>query len=613
MLRLELLAPAKDKAVGIAAIDCGADAVYIAGPAWGNRKAAGNSIEDIRELCAYAHRFGVKIYLTVNTLIYPDEWPAVHSMMLQAQDAGVDAFIIREPRLLEFSDISVPMHASTQCSILTPRRARELEEAGCSRLILERGLSLEDIHAIRAAVDCELEFFVHGALCVCYSGECRLSEYLDGRSADRGECIQACRSLYDLEDASGKVLVRDKALLSMRDFKLLDRLEDLAEAGICSFKIEGRLKNASYVKNVVREYSLALDALVQKYPERYRRASFGHVSGGFKPDSNRTFNRGYTSWWLDGKRGRWSAMDSANGEYIGEIQSVKPSGSGLVLDIRPAGGGLSLANGDGFAFTSRGGTVVGFRGDRCEGTRIWCKRIEGLRPGVKLWRNISAAFEREVEASHPRREILVDVDVKVSGSFVVELRAAAEDGRSALSRFNADVERAENRERAAAMLQEQLSKRSGEYLFRVRSLDAAGPLPLLSASTINSMRRLLAEDFADSSVGVPLSENCATLGTIRGRGPQAERSGRGRVATFSESGTPAEGLAAAPLMRTRYCVRYELGMCPKYQGAKPSGPLFLVNNGRRLALGFDCARCEMTVTAPDRSQSRPRGGSAESV
>ena len=514
-----------------------------------------------------------------------------------AQEAGVDAFIVQDVAVTQWDDITVPLHASTQCAIRTPEDARFYESLGFSRLVIERETSMETLREIRKAVGCELEFFVHGALCVCYSGECRLSEYLDGRSADRGECIQACRSLYDLEDASGKVLVRDKALLSMRDFKLLDRLEDLAEAGICSFKIEGRLKNASYVKNVVREYSLALDALVQKYPERYRRASFGQVSGGFKPDSNRTFNRGYTTWWLDGKRGRWSAMDSANGEYIGEIQSVKPSGSGLVLDIRPAGGGLSLANGDGFAFTSRGGTVVGFRGDRCEGTRIWCKRIEGLRPGVKLWRNISAAFEREVEASHPRREILVDVDVKVSGSFVVELRAASEDGRSALSRFNADVERAENRERAAAMLQEQLSKRSGEYLFRVRSLDAAGPLPLLSASTINSMRRLLAEDLASGEVqAIPLS-----------------KTGRGRVATFSESGTPAEGFAAEPLMRTRYCVRYELGMCPKYQGAKPSGPLFLVNNGRRLALGFDCARCEMTVTAPDRSQSRPKGGSAESV
>ena len=227
MLELELLSPAKDKAVGIAAIDCGADAVYIAGPGWGNRKAAGNSIDDIRELCTYAHRFGVRIYLTVNTIIYPDEWPAVHSMMLEAQDAGVDAFIIREERLLSLPDIRVPMHASTQCAIRTPEAARRFEALGCSRIILERALSLQEVRAIREAVSCELEFFVHGALCVCYSGDCRLSEYLDGRSADRGDCIQACRSLYDLVDESGRTLVRGRALLSMRDFKLLDRLEDL--------------------------------------------------------------------------------------------------------------------------------------------------------------------------------------------------------------------------------------------------------------------------------------------------------------------------------------------------------------------------------------------------
>ncbi len=604
MLPLELLSPAKDKAVGIAAIDCGADAVYIAGPAWGNRKAAGNSIEDIRELCAYAHRFGVRIYLTVNTLIYPDEWTAVHGMMLEAQDAGVDAFIIREERLREFSDITVPMHASTQCSILTPERAKELEAIWCSRLILERGLSLEDVKKIRAAVDCELEFFVHGALCVCYSGECRLSEYLDGRSADRGECIQACRSLYDLTDASGKVLVRNKALLSMRDFKLLDRLEDLAGAGVCSFKIEGRLKNASYVKNVVREYSMALDALVQKYPERYCRASFGHVSGGFAPDSDRTFNRGYTSWWLDGKRGRWSAMDNAGGEYIGIVLAVKPSGAGLLLSLKPARPGIILSNGDGFAFPGRGG-VTGFRADRCDGMQIWCKKLDGLRPGVKLWRNISAAFERVIDASSPKREVLVDVDVKISGSFVVELRATTEDGRTAVSSFKADVERADNRERSEAMLREQLSKRSGEFLFRVRSLEAPGPLPLLSASTINSMRRLLAEDIPhftpSSSEAAPPAGNCATLGNIRGRGPQAERSGRGRVATFPAGGAASEAggkKISHPLMRTKYCIRYELGMCPRFQGATASGPLFLLNNGRRLALHFDCARCEMTVERP---------------
>ncbi len=604
MLELELLSPAKDKAVGIAAIDCGADAVYIAGPGWGNRKAAGNSIDDIRELCTYAHRFGVRIYLTVNTIIYPDEWPAVHSMMLEAQDAGVDAFIIREERLLSLPDIRVPMHASTQCAIRTPEAARRFEALGCSRIILERALSLQEVRAIREAVSCELEFFVHGALCVCYSGDCRLSEYLDGRSADRGDCIQACRSLYDLVDESGRTLVRGRALLSMRDFKLLDRLEDLARSGVCSFKIEGRLKSASYVKNVVREYSLALDALVAKHPGEYRRASFGKVSGGFTPNSDLTFNRGYTQWWLDSVRGRWSSMDTANGEFVGEVQAVRPSGGGLMLTLKPAGAGLQLSNGDGFAFFEPGRGVTGFRADRCEGRQIFCKRVDGLRAGVRLYRNINAAFERELEAGSPRREIGVDVDVAVSGSFVIELKAETEDGRCVVSRFNADVDKAENRERSEAMLREQLSKRSGVYAFKVRSVSAPGALPLLSAGTINSMRRLLAEDI-DSYVGLrpPQNDNGTAVqagssavsvgSTGMPSGSSAVPSGSSVISSErSESrNLPAE------LMRTRYCIKYELGLCPRHQKAKPTGALFLVNNGRRLALGFDCAKCEMTVKA----------------
>ena len=601
MFALELLAPAKDKNVGIAAIDCGADAVYIAGPAWGNRKAAGNTMDDIRELCEYAHGFGVRIYLTVNTLIYDDEWDAAHAMMLEAQDAGVDAFIIREPRIAEFPDIRIPLHASTQCDIRTPERARELEALGCSRLILERGISLADVRSIREAVGCELEFFVHGALCVCYSGDCRLSEYLDGRSADRGECIQACRSLYDLQDATGRTLVRSKALLSMRDFKLLDRLEDLAEAGVCSFKIEGRLKNASYVKNVVREYSLALDELVRREPEKYCRASFGRVSGGFTPDSDKTFNRGYTQWWLDGRRERWSSMDAPKsmGEYIGEVASVRPASSGTVcVTVRSAYPGLQLANGDGFAFVSNG--ISGFRGDRCEGLTIFCKRVDGLRPGVKLYRNINAAFEREIEARTPRREVLVDVDVRVYGDFVVELTATTEDGRTAVSPFHTDVEKAENRERAEAMLREQLSKRSGIYSFRVRSLTVdtpGGALPLLSASTINAMRRCLASDIP----GVSVTPGPLTPGTsLRSSLPLRSACGplpftRPRVATVPGVNGPVVPNQDTELMRTKYCIRYELGLCPKHQGAKPTGPLYLVNNGRRLELKFDCSRCEMTV------------------
>ncbi len=577
MRSLELLAPARDKEIGIAAIDCGADAVYIGGPDFGARKAAGNSIEDIAELCAYAHRFGARVFVTFNTVISDKELEQAHSQMSLAQDAGVDAFIIRDTRICGWDDITVPLHASTQCAIRDEERAMLFEKAGCSRIILERELSLEQIRRICAAVNCEVEFFVHGALCVCYSGICRLSEKIDGRSADRGECIQACRSLYDLTSADGKVLVRNKALLSLKDYNLKDRLEDLADAGVCSFKIEGRLKNASYVKNVVREYSLALDALVEKHPDLYCRASFGKVEGGFTPDSTKTFNRGYTQLFLDGKRGRWSSMDAPKsmGEKIGTVGRIyRKSGQTMEIVITPGAKGLELRNGDGFAFVSKNG-ITGFRGDVCEGQHILCKEIRGLKEGDTLYRNLSAGFEKEIESRPCRRELRAQLDIKVHGSYVIDIHATTEDGRSLESRFSADVEAADNRERALSMLRDQLSKRSGTYSFRVGKIDiGCGPVPLLSASVINSIRRLTASDLD----GIPVKAR-----------PLANRERTG----FS----PAPAAAAGDeLMRSRYCIRYELGMCPKYQGAKETGRLYLTNNGRRFALRFDCAACEMTVS-----------------
>ncbi len=593
MQALELLSPARNKEIGIAAIDCGADAVYIAGPDFGARKAAGNSFEDIAELCTYAHRFGVRIFVTFNTLWREGEEEQAHDQMLRAQEAGADAFIIREPRIAAWDDITVPLHASTQCAIRDAERARYFESLGCGRIILERQLSLEQIRTIRSAVDCELECFVHGALCTGYSGECRLSEYLDGRSADRGECIQACRSLYDLVDGDGRVLVRGKALLSLKDFNLKNRLEELADAGVCSFKVEGRLKNASYVRNVVRDYSLALDALVAKYPDRYRRASFGIVTGGFTPDTAKTFNRGYTELFLDGRRGAWSSKDAPKsmGEAIGTVHAVRRDpGRGMSFDVKPLHRGLELHNGDGFALATADG-VTGFRGDVCEGLQVRCRDVPDLREGMTLYRNVSAAFEKILETQVCRREIPVSLSVRVHGKYVIELQARTPDGRELLSPFHADVETAENRERAEAMLREQLGKRSGIYHFSVDALGvetAGGQLPLLSAATINSMRRLVAEDLDGVSSLAP--------------GGQRKRSslhcgnalpGQADDHLRDHSGPDTE----IELMRSRYCVRYELGLCPKHQGAKPPQELFLLNNGRRLALHFDCAACEMTVTA----------------
>ena len=651
---LELLSPARNLDIGIAAIDSGADAVYIGGPFFGARKDAGNSVEDIASLCSYAHRFGARVFVTFNISVSEAELDEMHAMMLACQTAGADAFIVRDERIFGWKDIAVPLHASTQCAIRTVEDARRYEALGAGRLVLERELSLADIKAIREAVSCELECFVHGALCVCYSGDCRLSEYLDGRSADRGECIQACRSLYDLVDASGRVLVRDKALLSLRDFNLLSRLQELAEAGVCSFKIEGRLKNAAYVRNVTRAYSQALDAVcgacgpadsigpfgpetlspqsaAQTAPEgawppsgraasgrriappsrrgaeapmalaaaSFRRASFGRVSGGFTPDLTKTFNRGYTELYFDGKRSRdWSSMDApANlGTFVGTVRRLRRDRSGLEITL--AGSTTELHNGDGFAFI-KGSAIVGFRGDVCDGATIRCQSADGLREGMRLYRNIDAVFTRELEKNLPKREIPVSLDVTVSGGgsgkWDIVLRASSEDGRVVESSFKADVDTAENRARAAAMFHEQLSKRSGHYLFSLDRLEAR-ELPLLAAGTLNSMRRLLAEDLDAQPCGrVPMAAGEATSEVPCQKGPKTSDPQEKSKGGPSKSAENAR--AADPLMRSRYCIRYELGLCPVHQGAKDTGPLFLVNNGRRLALGFDCSRCEMTVSA----------------
>ena len=645
MTSLELLAPARNKDIGIAAIDCGADAVYIAGPSFGARKDAGNPVGDIAALCEYAHRYGVRIYVTFNIEVRDDELPEMHSQMLLAQDAGADAFIIRDERAASWDDIRVPLHASTQCAIRDVSRARHFEALGCTRLILERELSLEQVRRIASAVGCEIEFFVHGALCVCYSGECRLSEYLDGRSADRGECIQACRSLYDLEDSTGRVIARDKALLSLKDLNLLDRLEDLASAGVCSFKIEGRLKNASYVKNVVREYSIALDRIVSTHPGLYRRASFGKVVGGFEPDSRKTFNRGYTSLFLDSGRGKWASIDAPKsiGEPVGRVRDIRRTRQGCEIVLDLAGRDAQLRNGDGFSYVA-GSTVCGFRGDVCEGNRILCKSADSLRKGMVLHRNLSAAFEKEIESKACRREIGVSLSVRISGSFDMEIRALAEDGKVALSPFKMDLEAAQNAERAEAMIREGLSKRAEQYSCRVDSLlvdTPGGRLPLLSSSTINSIRRAVVSDLAYPSVAVsgaaaglpaaiagpedrgngpsmaqaapaannsveshasadgsPSGQVCPPSDTLEGGAQPAgwegwsERSERNLSRTELPS---ADARGAVELMRSKYCVRYELGLCPVHQGAADSGQLYLVNNGRRLPLRFDCGRCEMTV------------------
>lgn len=685
---LELLAPARNMDIGIAAIDCGADAVYIAGPAFGARQAAGNSMEDIRRLTEYAHRFGARIFLTLNTILFDNELAEAERLLAEAKDAGVDAIIAQDLAVWELTDL--PVHASTQCAIRTPEKARLYEGIGASRLVLEREMSLDQIRAIRSSVDWELEFFVHGALCVCYSGQCYMSEQIAGRSANRGECIQACRSLYDLVDEDGNVLVRNKALLSLKDYNLKDRLKDLAEAGICSFKIEGRLKNISYVRNVVRAYSLALDELVAANPGKYRRVSFGRSEGGFTPDLAKTFNRGYTQLFLDGKRsGNWSSMDAPKsiGEEVGTVVSIapmrqnfsngkRPSEENITITLRMKNPGDRLQNGDGFSFLSKGrGEIVGFRGDVCQGNRITCRNVTGLYPGAKLYRNLSNAFEKELESNLPVRTIPVSVDISVivvpvtstsSGTeedwspslpkrlseptYSLKINAVSQDGRSVKLEREAGHNAAENPERMRGMFATQISKATGIYSFTLRSLEVETPdgsLPFLPTSALNAIRRDLAAALEEMPCrAIPLPVNQASSRTGNAEYPVLEPDVLSQVQDIQETTSNGPHLSYkanianhiarkiymslgasrtddafeishrpdAELMRTKYCIRYELGLCPVHQAGRQHGRanhtsgmvnppipssrktnLYLTNNGKRYHLAFDCANCEMVV------------------
>lgn len=685
---LELLAPARNMDIGIAAIDCGADAVYIAGPAFGARQAAGNSMEDIRRLTEYAHRFGARIFLTLNTILFDNELAEAERLLAEAKDAGVDAIIAQDLAVWELTDL--PVHASTQCAIRTPEKARLYEGIGASRLVLEREMSLDQIRAIRSSVDCELEFFVHGALCVCYSGQCYMSERIAGRSANRGECIQACRSLYDLVDEDGNVLVRNKALLSLKDYNLKDRLQDLADAGICSFKIEGRLKNISYVRNIVRAYSLALDELVAANPGKYRRVSFGRSEGGFTPDLAKTFNRGYTQLFLDGKRsGNWSSMDAPKsiGEEVGTVVSIAPmrqnysngkrlSEENITITLRMKNPGDRLQNGDGFSFLSKGrGEIVGFRGDVCQGNRITCINVTGLYPGAKLYRNLSNAFEKELESNLPVRTIPVSVDISVivvpvtstsSGTeedwspslpkrlseptYSLKINAVSQDGRSVKLEREAGHNAAENPERMRGMFATQISKATGIYSFTLRSLEVETPdgsLPFLPTSALNAIRRDLAAALEEMPCrAIPLPVNQASSRTGNAEYPVLEPDVLSQVQDIQETTSNGPHLSYkanianhiarkiymslgasrtddafeishrpdAELMRTKYCIRYELGLCPVHQAGRQHGRanhtsgmvnppipssrktnLYLTNNGKRYHLAFDCANCEMVV------------------
>ena len=663
MTSLELLAPAKNLACGIAAIDHGADAVYIGASRFGARSAAGNSIDDIRQLCEYAHPFGVKVYVTVNTILYDDELDATRQLLLDLQTAGVSAILVQDMAILKMrneelgmrnddyqasadsapssnhhssfliSHSSLNYHASTQTDNRTPEKVRWLRSLGFSRVVLARELSVEEIAEIHREVpDVELEVFVHGALCVSYSGLCYASQYCFGRSANRGECAQFCRMKFSLVDSEGREVERDRYLLSLKDMNQSDHLLELIEAGATSFKIEGRLKDISYVKNVTAAYSQRLNDIISCYPDKYRRSSLGECRYTFTPDLHKTFNRGYTTYFLHGRQPNIASFDTpkAVGEYVGTVKELRG-------DSFNVAGVASFANGDGLCFINADRQLEGFRANRVQGNRIWPYRMpQGLRPGVRLYRNSDQEQERLLSKPSAERRIPIHLALRaVADGFTLSasilplsrgsqrgsdqplLSDSEHMGTVPLIHISANHIPAQKPPHDNII--RQLSK-LGDTIYTCSSVDIPADFNyFIPNSVLSDMRRSLIDLLRKEESG-KWKENTSAAGS-RGKGnlvppyprtpapPNYPYTYLYNVSNrLSQQFYGAKDLSAyelkggdGPIMQCRHCIRYALGYCVKHGGQRPlwHEPLSLVlGDGRRFRLEFDCKHCQMNIYAP---------------
>ena len=618
MIPLELLAPAKNLECGIAAIDHGADAVYIGAQRFGARAAAGNSVDDIRQLCDYARPYGVRVYVTVNTILYDDELDDTRRLLDELAEAGVDAILVQDmalvcslsPHLSPLSSLLSPLklHASTQTDNRTAEKVAWLRDLGFSRVVLARELSIDEIRAIHEAVpDVELEVFVHGALCVSYSGLCYASQYCFHRSANRGECAQFCRMAFDLVDSDGHVVEHDRHLLSLRDMNQLQNLEALADAGATSFKIEGRLKDASYVKNVTAAYSQALDALVRRHPDRYRRASRGRVAYTFTPNLEKTFNRGYTTYFAHGRQPDIACFDTpkAMGEYVGTVKELR-------RDAFTVAGTAAFANGDGLCFLDGNRQLQGFRVNRAEGNRLFPQHMpEDLRPGLRLYRNSDQAFDRLLARPSAERKISITLSLQPTADGF-RLRAVSDDGMSDVS-VDMPIAHQTAEKPQHDNIVRQLTKLGGTP-YTCSTVDLPADFPyFIPSSLLAELRRQLVEKLL-SHGDCP---QCEQRSGLHGDCPPQDNSNcppQGRAHLYNIANHVAARFygvdeptayelhptADAVLMQCRHCLRYALGYCVKHGGRRPTWcePLFLrLGDGRRFRLESDCRNCQMNLYA----------------
>ncbi|MBR2150474.1 MAG: U32 family peptidase [Prevotella sp.] len=595
MISLELLAPAKNLECGIAAVDHGADAVYIGAERFGARAIAGNTLEDIQQLCRYAHQFAVKVYVTVNTIIYDDELTATEQLIHQLYDIGVDAILVQDMGILRMNLPPIALHASTQTDNRSADKVRWLRDVGFRRAVLARELSVDEIADIHAQVpDMPLEVFVHGALCVSYSGLCYASQHCFGRSANRGTCAQFCRMKFDLLDADGHVLEQQRHLLSLKDLNQIDHLEELIKAGASSFKIEGRLKDAFYVKNVVAAYNQRLNSIISRHPNQYCRASKGHVVYSFTPRLEKTFNRGFTTYFLHGRQPDIFSPDTpkAMGEYVGKVKEIR-------RDSFNVAGTASFANGDGLCFINQDRELEGFRVNRAEGNRLYPYKMPAhLRPGQALYRNNDQEFERLLSRSSAERKI------------PITMRLSTVDNGFSLSCGDVSVavechhQQAEKPPRDNIV--RQLSKLGGtsyeceeveladDFNYFIPSSVLAELRRQLVSRLSESQRRPAAESYTTDRFVSPPSYSSPYLYNIANR-LASEFYGMKETAYELKGGR-------GPVMQCRHCLRYSLGYCVKHGGRKPlwHEPLRLrLGDGRLFPLEFDCKHCQMNVYAED--------------
>ena len=594
---VELLAPAKDYASAVAAVDYGADAVYIGGAKFGARQAAGNSAEEIARVVEYARRYGVRVHAALNTLVWDDELVEAERQARELIAAGVDALIVQDMALRRMS-LPVELHASTQVCNSTPEGARFLGEAGFARVILERNLSLAEIRAICSATAAEVECFVHGAICVGFSGRCFLSRSMSGRSGNRGACSQPCRLAWDLTDGRGRTYIAGKHLLSVRDMNLSHRVGDLLDAGVTSFKIEGRLKDTNYIKNVVAYYRRAVDEALAVRPG-FVRSSAGESVPDFTPDPSKSFTRGESEYFFAGKRPGVASFDTpkAVGEYVGRVAKVFGNGFTLL-------GEAELAPGDGICFITPHG-VTGTNVNAAEGRRIVPNRMEGIVVGAEVYRNSDRLFNLRLERSRTRRVIPATAVAEVSAEgFAITYTDC--EGVTASAARTVPLDRAKNPGANASALRVQAMK-SGDTIFAVRDAEVRGAEWFVPASLAAEVRREALSALDEARRNRPLEhrilpENPAARYPSERLTAEENVTNRLAEAFYRDHGVREieRGLDLAPttaghrVMRSAYCIRREIGECLR-ERPQLRGDLYLEHGAHRYRLEFDCAACEMSL------------------